>query len=121
MKRLKSVTNDQVELEVVECGCGFHLGVDSTYLDQVDDLVIKCPSCSSLMDSEAVFNDMKTYSFKELKKKYKERAMEDYEKGWLETHSDSEDRLSRDEIHSILLHDLDGEGYSRFGKLLESD
>lgn len=39
MKRLKSVENDQVQLEVMECDCGFHLGIDATYLVQVGDCV----------------------------------------------------------------------------------
>ena len=62
---------------------------------------------------------MKTYSFRELKKKYKDRAIKDYEKGWLETHPDPEDGVSYDEVYSILLDDLDDERYSQFGRLLE--
>lgn len=39
-------TEGSYELEVVECnGCGFHLGIDATYLEQVGDVVLKCPSC----------------------------------------------------------------------------
>ena len=34
-----------VELEVYECSCGFHIGVDYTYLDQVGDLSVSCPVC----------------------------------------------------------------------------
>lgn len=45
MKRLKSVENDQVQLEVIECDCGYHMGVDATYLDQVGDFETNCPSC----------------------------------------------------------------------------
>ena len=33
-------------LEVYECtGCGYHMGVDSIYLDQVGDVKGECPSC----------------------------------------------------------------------------
>jgi len=55
MKRLDGVENDQVELEVVECDCGFHLGVDATFIDQVRDVVIECPSCGTLIDTKIVF------------------------------------------------------------------
>ena len=30
MKRLDSVENDVVSLEVVECDCGYHMGIDAT-------------------------------------------------------------------------------------------
>ena len=47
-------------LEVYECDCGFHIGIDFTFLDQVEqDVVLTCPSCSdeltigiSMEDSE---------------------------------------------------------------------
>lgn len=33
-------------LEVYECGfCGFHIGIDSTYLEQNGGLMFLCPSC----------------------------------------------------------------------------
>ena len=35
------------ELTVVECcGCGFHLGVDLSYLEQVGSVKTKCPGCA---------------------------------------------------------------------------
>ena len=52
MKRLDSVSNGKVELEVVECDCGFHLGIDATYLDQVGDFVINCPNCTKEISTE---------------------------------------------------------------------
>ena len=54
MRRLQSVMNDQVELEVIECDCGFHLGLDATYLDQTDDIVIACPACYANIDTAVV-------------------------------------------------------------------
>lgn len=53
-KRLKSIENDQVQLEVIECDCGFHLGLDATYLDQVGDFKILCPSCKAVIDTAVV-------------------------------------------------------------------
>ena len=54
MKRLNSIKNEQVDLEIIECDCGFHLGLDATYLDQVGDFVIKCPSCEKEISTEEV-------------------------------------------------------------------
>jgi hypothetical protein len=54
MKRLNSIETDQVQLEVVECDCGFHLGLDATFLDQVGDFKINCPSCGTTIDTAVV-------------------------------------------------------------------
>jgi len=45
MKRLNSVETDEVQLEVIECDCGYHMGIDATFLDQVGDVELECPSC----------------------------------------------------------------------------
>jgi hypothetical protein len=45
MKTMESIEMEKYSLEVVECDCGFHLGVDLSYLDQVGGINIKCPSC----------------------------------------------------------------------------
>lgn len=50
MKWITSLHNDKCELEVFECECGFHLGIDATWVDQdVYDLkyVIECPNCKT--------------------------------------------------------------------------
>jgi len=44
-KRLPSIESGQVQLEIVECPCGYHMGIDATFLEQVGDFVTKCPSC----------------------------------------------------------------------------
>ena len=49
MKRLKSVENDQVQLEVIECDCGYHMGIDATYLNQVGDFKTICPVCKTFI------------------------------------------------------------------------
>lgn len=55
MKRLtKEEANEVMELEYVECDCGFHLALDASYLDQVDDIKINCPSCDALIDTSIV-------------------------------------------------------------------
>jgi hypothetical protein len=55
MRRLNGVTNDEVSLEVGECDCGYHFGVDATYLEQVDDFTFPCPSCARLIDTADLF------------------------------------------------------------------
>ena len=45
-KYLGDYINDKVELEIYECGCGYHFAVDSTYLEQVDSIKMPCPSCN---------------------------------------------------------------------------
>ena len=39
-KRLPSVETDKVQLEVIECVCGYHMGIDATYLEQVTDFTL---------------------------------------------------------------------------------
>ena len=51
MKRLKDIETEKVELEIYECDCGFHLGLDATYLLQVDNIKIGCPSCGKIIDT----------------------------------------------------------------------
>ena len=44
-------------LEIYECACGFSIGVDSSYLMQVEGVKIKCPNCSEIMQLGAVSED----------------------------------------------------------------
>lgn len=57
MRRLKSIETDEVALEVVECDCGFHLGIDATFLDQVGEVSIVCPACGIRIDSTDIFGE----------------------------------------------------------------
>lgn len=57
MKRLESVENEQVQLEVIECDCGYHMGIDATYLDQVGDFRIRCPACCALIDTKGLCHE----------------------------------------------------------------
>jgi hypothetical protein len=48
MKYLGTATFGPAELEVYECDCGFHIGVDASYLDQVCQIYnTACPACGS--------------------------------------------------------------------------
>ena len=52
-KYIEDVETDIVSLEVWECECGFHIGLDSTYLDQVENAIkIQCPSCYRMITTE---------------------------------------------------------------------
>ena len=55
MKRLDSIENEQVQMEVVECVCGFHMGLDATYLDQQGDFIVMCPACGTNINTAEVF------------------------------------------------------------------
>ena len=53
--------------------------------------------------------------FKYLTKKAKHRAVVDYLKGWLVTHPN--DPLDYSESYQCLLHDLEDDRYTKFGRL----
>ena len=54
MKRLDSIENEQVQLEIIECDCGYHMGIDASYLINVGDFKCHCPSCDALIDTEVI-------------------------------------------------------------------
>ncbi len=54
MKQLKSIETDEVQLVVIECDCGFHIGLDCSYLDQKDEIKINCPNCNALIDTAVI-------------------------------------------------------------------
>ena len=43
--RYINIGDYRAELEVYECECGYHFGVDSSFLEQVGDVDVTCPSC----------------------------------------------------------------------------
>jgi len=52
-KFIDSVETDAFCLEVYECpGCEFHMGLDTTYLELVDDINYACPSCGEALEIE---------------------------------------------------------------------
>lgn len=42
----------QCEMEIIECDCGYHLGVDSTFIEQVGHFITECPSCKKKINTE---------------------------------------------------------------------
>ena len=59
---------------------------------------------------------MKTYKFLELNNKAKIKAVNDYIKGWEETHKVGD--LSYNEAYNILAIDLTEDEYSKSGELI---
>ena len=57
MRRLRSLDRSDVTLEIGECDCGYHFGVDASFLDQVGDFNFICPSCGELIKTEVLFNE----------------------------------------------------------------
>ncbi len=55
MKRLDSVETNIVVLEVGECDCGYHFGVDAGFLVEVGDFRFPCPSCKVEIDTAKLF------------------------------------------------------------------
>lgn len=46
------------EILIIECNCGFHLGLDESYLDQVGHIKINCPSCKALVDTKILLKEI---------------------------------------------------------------
>lgn len=53
-KYIESIETEKVQLDVIECDCGFHIGLDATYIDQVDEVNIECPSCGITISSTII-------------------------------------------------------------------
>jgi len=53
MRLLSPVETEEYSLEVIECGCGFHIGIDASYIDQVGPVDIECPSCEEMISAGA--------------------------------------------------------------------
>lgn len=49
LKELSSIETNEYSLNVYQCKCGFHIGLDVSYLEQVGDIVLNCPSCKELI------------------------------------------------------------------------
>ena len=45
VKYIDTYIGEEALLEVYECECGFYIGLDVTFLDQVGDIDWRCPAC----------------------------------------------------------------------------
>jgi len=50
-KYIESLQGNTSSIEVVECGCGYHMGFDGSYLDQVGDIECECPACGCTINT----------------------------------------------------------------------
>ena len=57
MRYIADVNQDPFVLEVYECECGFHIGLDSTYIEHVGHIEIECPNCLRKLDTEGVAHE----------------------------------------------------------------
>ena len=48
LSHLEDIQTGKVALEIYECACGFHLGLDATYLGQVGAVEMACPGCKKM-------------------------------------------------------------------------
>lgn len=49
--------SEKCSLEIHECECGFHIGIDATYLEQVGSIQLNCPSCGDELEFEGSEED----------------------------------------------------------------
>ena len=54
---MKIVDIKKCSIDVVECDCGYHLGLDASYLDQVGDFITECPACQAKIDTSLLYDD----------------------------------------------------------------
>jgi hypothetical protein len=54
---LEDIETDNCVISIYQCSCGFHLGLDATYIDQVAEIKIKCPSCKTVIDTGGIANE----------------------------------------------------------------
>jgi hypothetical protein len=86
MKRLQSCETQEYSLEVMECDCGFHIGFDATFMDQIGDFAFDCPSCGKCIETTKIFpevedeNEVFNHILEKRKQKSKHRIITDKEK-----------------------------------------
>lgn len=54
MEKIEVIKQNNYSLDVYKCQCGFVLGVDSDYLDDVLTILIRCPACTKMLVIEKV-------------------------------------------------------------------
>lgn len=52
---IQDIETDTASLEVYQCGCGYHMGFDISYLEQVESVVsAECPSCKNIIQTRDI-------------------------------------------------------------------
>jgi len=50
----KVIDSSLTEMICIECSCGYHMGIDSTFIDQVEDFKSNCPNCENVIDTSLI-------------------------------------------------------------------
>jgi hypothetical protein len=53
-KWIEWIEIDKYSLEVFECDCGFHIGLDAVFLNRSGDVKVSCPSCGMVIDTSSI-------------------------------------------------------------------
>lgn len=51
---IKTINPSSCELITIECECGYHMGIDYSYVEQVSDFKTLCPSCDRIIDTATI-------------------------------------------------------------------
>lgn len=51
---IKTINPSSCELITIECECGYHMGIDYSYVEQVSDFKTLCPSCDRIIDTTTI-------------------------------------------------------------------
>lgn len=51
---IKTINPSSCELITIECECGYHMGIDYSYVEQVSDFKTFCPSCDRIIDTATI-------------------------------------------------------------------
>jgi len=54
MKWIMDIDNNLCEMEIYECACGFHIGLDFSYLDRIAPISLNCPNCNKILNTQTV-------------------------------------------------------------------
>ena len=46
--------NEFCTMDIYKCSCGFHIGLDSTYIDQISEIEIECPNCNKMIATHEI-------------------------------------------------------------------
>jgi len=61
---VQDIETDKASFEVYECTCGYHMGFDASYLDQVDgNISAECPSCHNTIHTRTITDEDQNQSY----------------------------------------------------------
>ena len=78
IKFIESIETDKVSMEIYECECGYHMGVDSSFLEQVSHIASICPSCEKEITISDSTEEVELVPMSELDKVLAEHNVKPY-------------------------------------------